>query len=123
MFWIALAAQLSAPVPTNLRKWFEPEDMPVSVMSAGTGAALAGIRVDVAPDCTIRRCTVETSSKVRILDRLSCDLPKRRAKFEPAHWTDGSPAFGAYRTSISWIVTDVPVRPPKLSYPDLDLSV
>ena len=121
MLWIAIASQLSAPVPKNLNSWFDYRDVPESVMRGGSGAWRAGVRVYVAPDGNINSCEVETSSKVAVLDRLSCGLVQRRAKFESAHWKDGTPAYGVYRTSVSWSV-DEPGRQQPFNA-DLDLFV
>lgn len=123
MLGIALAAQLSAAAPKNLRSWFGPRDMPTSVMVAGTGRSVVSIRVLVRPDGNIGGCTVETGSRVPILNSLSCSLVVRRAKFDPARWSDGSPVFGVYRTAVSWIVSDVPLKVPRVSNPDIEVSV
>src|SRR4051794_12560096 len=123
MFWIVIAAQLSAPVPKNLGSWFDYRDVPESILRAGNGAWRGGICVDVTPGGSIRRCTGETSSRGSDLDRLSCGLVVLRAKFEPARWKDGSPAYGVYRSSVSWTVGENARRLPPPSYPDLDLLV
>jgi hypothetical protein len=124
MYWIALAAaaQLSAPVPKNLRSWFSYEDVPSFLIEQGHGFWEVSIRVDVAPDGKIRGCTILSTSSDARLDGLTCEIVRRRARFEPAHY-DGSAAFGAYRTSVSWAVAERPTNFPTASSADLDLVV
>ena len=123
MFWIALAAQVTAATPQNLRNWFAADDMPSRVMAAGTGMSLVSIRVVVKPDGGIQDCTVEVGARASILNALSCDIVRRRANFVPARWSDGSPGWGVYRTSVSWIVAEAPFDLRRVSNPDVEVSV
>ncbi|HZU50466.1 MAG TPA: energy transducer TonB [Sphingomicrobium sp.] len=125
MLWIALAAaaQLSAPEPINLKKWFSFEDVPSYLMQMGTGIWNVGIRVNVASDGAVQNCEVESGSGIPKLDKLTCMIVTVRAKFRPAHFADGSPAHGAYRTSVNWLVQDAPGELIERSKPDLDITV
>lgn len=123
MFWIALAAQLSAPQPTNRTNWFSADDVPRYLMEQGTGVWQVGIRVNVAPDGKIEDCEVEKSDGVPDLNKLTCEIVIVRAKFRPAHLADGSPAYGVYRTSVKWAVSDEPSDISKITSPDLDVTV
>jgi hypothetical protein len=125
MLWIGVAvtALLAAPVPANMKKWFYPDDVPVYLIERSPGLWWVGIRMTVRPDGSILGCDVERKSGIPELDDLTCSLASHRAKFLPAHWSDGSPAFGVYRTSISWAVSDAPFDTSKLSNPDLDVFV
>lgn len=120
MIWVALAAQLSAPVPIDFLKWWSPDDMPAYHQINGVTRWLT-YRVTVKPDGSIQACDVEISSSDRYLDSLSCNIIKKRAKLAPAKWTDGSPVQGVFRAGVTWAVGDDP--PPNLRPPDLTVKV
>jgi hypothetical protein len=126
MFWIALAAaaQLSAPVPTNLKDWFIANDFPSDVITRAPHLWLVPIRIDVGPDGTIRSCEIEATSGEPLLDKRTCEFVRKRARFIPAHWSDGSPAYGAFRTTVSWLLIEgSPDNIPRAVYPDLTITV
>ena len=81
------------------------------------------MRIGVRPDGTIDGCQVGASSGIAQLDRLTCSKNLRRAKFVPATAADGSPAFGVYRRSISWIVASVPRDTSNARRPNLEVQV
>ena len=58
---------------------------------------------------------------------MTCDLIKKRARFQAARWTDGSPVTGVYNTTVAWILSTMafydPMKPPKGHNADLDISV
>jgi TonB family protein len=123
MLWIALAAQLSAPVPTNLPNWFVFDDFPAYLVNRQPGVWAVGIRVTVGPDGAIRSCEVESSSGDRGLDELSCKKVREGANFRPATSEGGAAVPGLYRTYIAWDVTKVPAATSRVSNADLNLSV
>jgi TonB family protein len=122
MLWIALAAQLSAPVPTNLIDWFVYDDFPAYLINRDPGIWAVGVRLTVGPDGTIQRCDVESSSGDSGLDELSCKKVSESAKFRPAI-SGGAAAPGVYRTYIGWDVTKAPAATSRVSNADLNLSV
>lgn len=125
MLWIALAAaaQLSAPVPKNLRKWFYADDTPSYLIAKRDGLWLVSVRIGVRPDGAIDGCQVEVSSGLAQLDALTCSKILRRAKFVPATAADGSPAFGVYRRSITWAVSSAPRDTSDARRPDVQVQV
>jgi hypothetical protein len=123
MFWIALAAQLSAPVPLNAGHWMTSDDVPVYLIQSGSGLWQVKVRIKVAPDGAVQGCEVESSGGIRQLDNLTCGILSNRAKFRPAQWGDGTPAFGIYRTTILWAVSESPWDTSKVSSPDLVIFV
>jgi hypothetical protein len=123
MLWLALAAQLTAPIPENLGTWFRFDDVPQYLLGRDSGFWQVGIRVNVAPDGRILSCDTEASSGIRPLDKLTCNIVLRRARFHPARWSDGSAAVGVYRTSIQWAVGNSPWDTSKAINADLDLFV
>lgn len=123
MFWIALAAQLSAPTPLNLNNWFYAEDTPRYLTDKDNGLWLVGVRLNVSPQGVLQSCEIESTSGIPKLDDFSCRTLVHRAKFKPAQWIDGNPTVGVFRTSVKWAVSDVPLDFSNVSKPDLDLSV
>jgi TonB family protein len=125
MLWIALAAsaQLSAPVPKNLGKWFYADDTPSYLVAKGDGLWFVSVRIGVGPDGALKGCQVEGSSGIAQLDAFTCRKILRRAKFVPATSADGSPAFGVYRTSIRWAVASAPWDISRVRHPDVEVQV
>ena len=123
MLWIALAASLSAPVPTNLGNWFSNDDFPAYLVEEQPGVWLVGIGVTVGADGAVTNCSVESSSGVAKLDDLTCKTIRQRAKFRPAVSATGAPAVGVYRTYVGWDVTRMPATTSHVSNAVLNLSV
>jgi hypothetical protein len=123
----AAAAQLSAPVPLNLKEWVTPSDWPPYMLQKTDVWWDVGVRLVVAADGTLRACIIQTRSGSSDADQLTCDLIRKRARFQPARWTDGSPVTGVYSTTVAWISSTMafyaPMRPPKGHDADLDVSV
>jgi TonB family protein len=123
MLWIALAAQLSAPVPTNLTEWFVYDDFPAYLINRDPGVWAVGVRVTVGPDGAVQRCEVESSSGETRLDELTCRKIRESATFRPAISQGGSAAPGVYRTYVAWDVTKAPAATSRVTNADLNLSV
>jgi TonB family protein len=127
MFWIILAAatQLSMPVALGLRYpdvrgIFSSDDFPAYMQAAGTTRSV-DIRVVVQPDGILKDCEIESSSGDTGLDRYTCGLIMKRARFSPAKWLDGSPAYGVIRVPVVWAAGSPPSR--KTTPADLELTV
>jgi len=123
MWWIALAAQLSAPTPINIGNWFNDGDFPGYLVEQQPGVWLVGVGVRVRPDGAVQDCTVESTSGVARLDQLTCKIVEQRAKFRPASFAEGSAAPGVYRTYVGWDVTKAPATTSHVSNADLNLTV
>jgi len=104
MFWLALAAQLSTPQPIKYPHWFSLDDNPAYLV---TSEALI-IRAIVRPDGRLQGCEIEASSD-QSLNAFTCGLVTKRAKYSPARWMDGSPAYGVDRMRVVWGVGDPPL--------------
>ena len=129
MFWIVLAAQLSAPISIggripDIRTVFSADDMPVYVQQAGI-TRFVPTRTTVGPDGRPQDCGVERTSGDAKLDVYTCAIILRRAKFEPAKWLDGSPAYAIVRSPVTWSVNGAPSdgEVEKAYPPDMTLSV
>jgi hypothetical protein len=121
MFWLALAAQISAPAPKSIVSWFSADDVPEYLLQQGPGVWEVPVRVSVAPDGEIRGCQAETAGPATALDDHTCKIIRRRGKFRPAQ-IDGVPTDGVYRTSITYVIADTP-RYSKVSNADIDVDL
>lgn len=123
MFWIALAAQLSLPTP-DPRNVFSPDDMPAYVQIEAINRFIS-TRTTVKPDGTPQDCAFERSGGDPKLDALTCAIILERARFQPAKWVDGSPAYAVLRTPVSWIIGGPPSKSDlRRAYPaDIDIFV
>src|SRR5579875_2069435 len=97
MLWMLVAAQLAMPTPLGLpvpdvRALFSFDDMPAYVQSAGITRFVA-TRTTVRADGTVQDCTAERGSGDPNLDRYTCAITVKRARFVPAKWIDGSSSY------------------------------
>jgi hypothetical protein len=118
MIWIALAAQLTAPVPINFSEAFRDE-MPISVFNAGVTRVVL-IRTIVRPDGSVQGCEVERGSGNADLDAVTCAIIRKKGRFRAARAADGSAAFGVYRDSFKWVPH---ADDPNLFHPDVEVTL
>lgn len=100
MFWIALAAQISAPEPRYM--WLSNDDTPANLMGSRS-AAVVLMQLTIAPDGRVHRCEIDNSSGDAQIDKYTCDLARRRALFRPAQSDVGTPVYGVYRVPVMWL--------------------
>ena len=132
MIWLALAAQMSIPIPVgtpvaDISSLFSSSDFPKYLVEAGADISrTVYTRTTVRPDGSTENCLVEVTSGDPRLDAYTCALIVKRANFHPATWTDGSAVYGVIRAPIRWRMAYVnaPEEDPlKSGIPDLELSV
>ncbi|MEO8175964.1 MAG: hypothetical protein ABI626_04820 [Sphingomicrobium sp.] len=121
MIWLALAAQLSAPVPTN-DLLVRPADVPLELLRADE-MKLVQFRITVTPAGKSQDCQIELSSGNPKIDAMTCSVIKRRAHFRPATDVNGNAAYGVYRAFITWWMGDNSKAPPSVTTRDLDITV
>jgi hypothetical protein len=123
MLWIVLAAQMSLPTP-DPRMVFSADDMPAYVQREGINRFIF-TRTTVRSDGTPQDCSSERSGGDPKLDSLTCAIILKRARFQPAKWIDGSPAYAVFRTPVSWVIGGPPSkRELRRAYPaDIDVSL
>ena len=126
---LAMAAQFSLPVALgvpvpDVRAVFSADDMPAYVEEAGTTRFVFS-RITVTSDGKAQDCGAEKSSGDAKLDLLTCVIILRRAKFQPAKWVDGSPAYAVLRVPVTWAIDVEPTKAEKeQAYPpDVSLTV
>ena len=101
MLWIIVTANLVGAQPVNVGSWFSDLQWEERVSKKG-GHATSFIRVTVTPDGRPDSCKVESTSGIADLDSDACALVIKRARFKPAKWTDGTPAYGIFRKNVLW---------------------
>lgn len=85
----------------DFNTYFSVDDYPLSERRHGAEARV-GFAIVVGPDGRVSRCTVTTSSGSRRLDRATCDILTRRARYLPARNALGVPIDGRDSGTISW---------------------
>jgi hypothetical protein len=122
MLALLFAAQVVAPDPSNVGKWFSYNDVPLYLVKQNSGVWQVPVRIDVASDGKIVSCEAEVRGRVPALDAHTCNIIRRRAKFRPAQ-IDGVPTHGVYRTAISYFVSESAAEPRSPSNADVQVVV
>lgn len=107
-----LAAQGSAvpyrnepPRLRNANAIIMPEEYPVEALRRHE-YGISSIVMLVSAEGQVTACDVTESSGSDALDRATCALHKKRARFDPARDAAGVPVAGEYRLATSWGVDD-----------------
>ena len=66
----------------------------------------ARFRLQIAASGKVENCTITGSSGHPELDRATCDLVTRRAKFEPAKDASGAKTGGTYSSAVRWVLPE-----------------
>lgn len=69
-------------------------------------AGLARFKVTVGADGRVKDCAITGTSGFPELDRATCALVTRRARFEPGRDGTGEKAAASYSSAVSWILPD-----------------
>jgi protein TonB len=91
-----------APTPKGRPgDWVSDNDYPTRALQLGQ-EGVAGARVSVGPDGKVSGCEIVKSSSSAELDKTTCDLLRRRGRFNPGTDSDGNPVAGVYTFSFRW---------------------
>lgn len=82
-------------------RWITTDDYPTSALRREQEGRVA-ISFTVAPSGRVSECHVTASSGVPVLDRASCDLLVRRARYRPARDAQGCPVPATLTHRIRW---------------------
>ena len=82
-------------------EWASDNDYPTRALQLSQ-EGVTGFRLSVGSDGKVSACDITRSSGSPELDKTTCDLMRRRARFTPAADCDGNPATGAYPSSVRW---------------------
>ena len=98
---IAESPGLSDPKLLNLQEVVRPEDYPVEALQAYKQGTTR-IKLEIDRNGGVRNCKVVESSTVPSLDRRTCELFERRARFEPARDDKGSARAATLEIPVRW---------------------
>lgn len=94
------------PKPSNdTSRWVTTGDYRSSWINREL-TGVARFRVQVGTDGRVSQCMVVGSSGHAELDRATCDLVTRRARFDPARDGRGDTVSGSYSSAVSWRLPD-----------------
>jgi TonB family protein len=88
-----------------------PNDYPDRPLRAGIGGTV-GFRMKIDADGKVSECTVLESSSNADLDKTTCAVMKKRARFAPAMGHDGKPMWSFTFGRITWMVMSSDSLPP-----------
>jgi protein TonB len=81
----------------------QDNDYPTESLKAGEQGTVE-FQVDVGVDGRASNCVVLTSSGFPRLDKATCDVVIRRARFKPATDRDGGPAKRVFKSKMNWVI-------------------
>jgi TonB family protein len=116
-----VASAVVAAGPATPLPWFTFTDYPMKAFEREwQGVATFGVVVD--PNGRPASCSIMLSTGHAPLDRETCYVAMKRARFTPAYGPDGRTTYGLYRSQVVWTRPDRPTiqRDPG---PDLEVSV
>ena len=82
-------------------EWASDNDYPTRALQLGQ-EGVTGFHLSLGNDGKVTSCEVTRSSGSPELDKTTCDLMRRRARFSPATDGDGNPTTGSYSSSVRW---------------------
>jgi TonB family protein len=99
----AAQAAVATPPTGTLQGLVEPDDYPERPLQAGIGGSV-GFRLRIETDGRVSECSVLDSSGNADLDKQTCSVVKKRARFLPAIGRDGKPMWSFTFGRITWMV-------------------
>jgi periplasmic protein TonB len=83
--------------------WATTDDYPAAALRSGDHGR-TGFRLDIGIDGKPTACTITASSGSDELDKATCRLLMRRARFHPAKGMDGDPIAASYSNGVTWAI-------------------
>ena len=115
-----ISGAVVAATPATPQPWFEFKDYPMKAFEQNA-EGVARFELLIAPDGHVAGCKIISSSGNAELDKTSCFLATKRAKFRPARSDDGRSVWGTYRTQALWALPEHRLIAPPA--PDLEVSL
>jgi TonB family protein len=115
-----ISGTVVAATPVTPQPWFEFHDYPMKAFERNS-EGITGFELLISPDGAVASCSVTSSSGDADLDKTSCFLATKRAKFRPARNSDGQAVWGTYRTEALWAIPEH--RLVASAAPDVEVSV
>jgi len=85
-------------------EWTSDNDYPTRALALGQ-EGVVHFRLTIDINGNVSNCSVEKSSGSEELDKTTCYLVSRRARFEPATDESGDFVIGHYRASVNWQIS------------------
>lgn len=96
-----LVSSVIAAGPATPLPWFNFDDYPMKAFEREwKGTSM--FEVLVAPDGHAASCKITRSSGYQELDKQTCFVAMKRARFSPARGPEGTPSYGTYRGVVNW---------------------
>lgn len=83
-------------------EWLGPGDYPETSRLRGESAVIH-FRLTVSPEGGVSDCAIQRATKGDAFAKTSCDLIRKRARFEPALDADGKPVASFYVNAVRWM--------------------
>ncbi len=87
--------------------WVKASDYPANAMADDRDYAIS-FELDVAATGRASACRITAGSGSAVVDRVTCDAARRRARFTPARDAKGQLVAGRYGARLSWSVVPAP---------------
>ncbi len=87
--------------PCMRGRWIGDGDYPAAALAQGQQGKV-GYRLLIDAKGRVQSCDITESSGHAALDKGTCDLIRRRARFVPARGADGQPMEWSYRSGVDW---------------------
>lgn len=98
-------AAIAASPRNNAANWVTDSDYKSRWIREGLYGS-ASFRLEVANNGRVANCRIIRSTGHAALDRATCELIAKRARFSPAKDSDGNLVAGSYSGSINWMLPD-----------------
>ena len=121
LFASLLVNAVIAAAPATPLPWYNFDDYPQQAFDREWKGAAVFV-VTVAPDGRPVDCTITHSTGYDVLDRQTCWVAMKRAKFSGARGPEGQPVYGTYRSVVNWHRPDQ-TRLQAEPAPDLEVTV
>ena len=115
-----ISGAVVAATPATPQPWFEFKDYPMKAFEQNA-EGVTRFELLIAPNGAVADCKVTSSSGNAELDKTSCFLASKRAKFRPARGLDGRNVWGTYRSQALWALPEHRLISPPA--PDLEVSL
>jgi TonB family protein len=90
----------------NLASYVSDADYPPEAIIMGQQGTV-GFQLEVAPDGSVKRCAVISSSESPALDEATCRIMSERGRFTPARDRHGRPVTDRVSSRIRWVLPDM----------------
>ncbi len=98
-------APVAASPRGNPGGWITTNDYRPSWINRGY-EGVAGFTLKLDASGRVSDCTITRSTGHSVLDRATCDLLGKRARFEPARGTSGESVAGSFTSTVRWTIPE-----------------